>query len=125
MFKSIIDRIRRYYSAVVLPNSLFQDNDALTIDEKKFFVSNILAKTESRRILEKYIRWKVGIHTRSAMRSLEDRETSKFKERAYGLAEQTIDFQNFWTEVHRLDLSEEELKKEESSEKSRFNIFKK
>ncbi len=121
MFKQLIDRIRRYYVTAILPQSLFEDNNALTMDEKKYFVANILSKPEARRILEKYIRWKYGIHTRNAMRSADDRETLKFKERAFGIGEQTIDFQNIWNEVHR---SEEVVKEDEKPEEESFKIFK-
>ncbi len=123
MFRQFIDTLRRYYRTVILPNSLFEDNNALTLDEKRYFVSNIIAKPEARRLLEKYIRWKVGIKTRAAMRSVDDRETLKLKEQAYAFGEQTIDFQNFWNEVHRVDAETEAKEKEEKDEKVRFRYF--
>lgn len=123
MFRQFIDKIRRYYRTVVLPSSIFEDSNVLTIEDKRFFVSSILAKPESRRIIEKYIRWKVGVKTRAAMRSEDDRETLKFKEQAYSLGEQTIDFQNFWNEVHRADEKVVEEEKAENEEKARFKLF--
>ncbi len=123
MFRQFIDKIRSYYRAVVLPNDIFQENEALTIEEKKLFVSLILSKTEARRLIEKYIRWKVGIKTRAAMRSVDDRETLKMKEQAYALGEQTIDFQNFWNEAQRSNDTEEAITKEQESEKIRFKLF--
>ncbi len=123
MFRQFIDSIRRYYAVIVLPKELFTDNNEFTLEQKRMFVSQILSKPSNRELLERYVRWKVGVHTRAAMRSADEKETSKFKERAYGVAEQTIDFKNFWEAVKADDARKDEEAKEKVKLDTPFRVF--
>ena len=119
MFKSLINKVKAYYRAVILPSEIFEDNNALTKEEKRAFVSIILSNTKGRQLLEKYIRWKVGLHTKAAMRSA-DQDTAKFKERAYGVAEMTYDFKAFWEEIKRDTAEKQEITQEQGVKKFKF-----
>ena len=120
MFKTILDFKKRLYDRL-LQNILKQNTAGLTKEDKRLLVDYILSRKNVREVMEKYIRWKVGIRTRSAMREKDDRKTFGFKERASELAEITYDFNAIWDEIHRDE--EEKFKEKEDKHKKPFKFF--
>ena len=101
--REFIDRIRRYNKMRKLPPEMFEGGGPLTKEQKNILVSEILAIPARRDVIESYVQWKYGIYTRAAMRSDDDSETRKFKDRGQGIAEMTYDFQKIWEEMKRVD----------------------
>ena len=120
MLKQLRKLKTRLY-AKLLSDMLKKNNSGLTKEDKKVMVDYILSKKPAREVIEKYIRWKVGIRTRSAMREKDDRKTFGFKERASELSEITYDFNAIWDEVHRDE--EEEFQKNKEKKKKPFKFF--
>ncbi len=120
MFKQLRNLKTRLY-AKLLNDMLKENNSGLTKEDKKVMVDYILSKKPAREVIEKYIRWKVGVRTRAAMREKDDRKTFGLKERASELSEITYDFNAIWDEVHRDE--EEEYKKNEEKNKKPFKFF--
>ena len=120
MIKPLQELKEKLY-AKLLQSMMLKNTAGLTKEDKKVFVDYILSKKDAREVIEKYIRWKVGIRTRAAMREKDDRKTFGLKERASELSEITYDFNAIWDEVHRDE--EEEYKKKEEKEKKPFKFF--
>lgn len=78
----------------------FDSVNKFTPEDEAKLVNLVLSKTDTREIIEKYIQWRVGIDAASALRSTDDVQTARHRERAFGVGQITIDWQNMWKMVH-------------------------